>query len=101
MSNKRKAYVRVTLTPAISDHTTIEIVGGVELSPDRTLRGQYDLLRSTMEQALAPGALFSWSDAAINAAVELAILNTYPRGVSYFVEVGRGVMDEYVQVYHP
>lgn len=98
----RHAYVRVThhLNPEIP-YVPIEVIAGVELQPMYTLRSQYDRLARVLKTAMTPVMAHNYSDEAINGAVEEAIKKEYGDKLSYFIEVGRGDMDEYVQVYQP
>jgi hypothetical protein len=95
---KRKAYVRVTET---FDHLAepVEVCVGVELSKVLTVKAQYVRLREYIRSAMSPWLLRNWSDEAIAGAIEAVIKDRYPEHISYFIEVGRGKMDEYVQVF--
>lgn len=97
----RKAYVRVVETFVGGLEQPIEVIAGIELHPVNTLRSQYDLLRKVIRTALHPSGLRNWSDEVINAQVEIGIVSTFGEQRSYFIEVGRGDLDEYVQVYLP
>lgn len=99
--SQRKAYVRVveTLNPG-EGYPPIEIIAGVELHPNETVTSQYGVVRRCIRRAISPTLLHNYSDAQINAAVEHEIVHTVPNR-SYFIEVGRGAMDEYTQVYVP
>lgn len=95
---KRHAYIRATrkLTHLAEP---IEIIAGVELNTLETVRAQYNRLHGLLARALTPAMLRNYADDTMAAAVELAIQNTYGAEVSYFIEVGRGTQDEYVQVF--
>lgn len=94
----RKAYVRVTerFTHLAEP---LEVIAGVELRPVHSLTSQYTKLRGLMKVALAPSVLRNYSDEAIAASIELVIQANYPESSSYFIEVGRGNLDQYVQVF--
>lgn len=97
---KRKAYVRVTehITEGLT--TPIEIICGVELRPLVAITVQYNSLRANMMRVLTPSRLRNYADDTIALALEERLGHAYP-GRSYFIEVGRGNMDEYVQVFEP
>jgi len=99
--SKRQAYVRVTETFEVPNGDPVEVIAGVELHPNITLRWQYDQLRRAVKVALSPSILRNYSDAGINGRVEDQIRQIFGNQVSYFIEVGRGKLDEYVQVYQP
>lgn len=99
--SKRQAYARVTVSFAVPSGDPIEVIAGIELHPYEPLRSQYDRLRKATTNALSPSSLRNYSDADINAAVERAIIETFGTRPSYFIEVGRGKLDEYVQVFLP
>ena len=94
----RKAYVRVTerITHLAEP---IEIIAGVELSRMKSVTSQYNRLRDALKVALSPSVLRNYDDDSIAASVELAIHKYYPFMPSYFIEVGRGNLDQYVQVF--
>ena len=97
----RKAYVRVVYTIDEPLVEPIEVIAGVELQPNLILQYQYNELHKVLRRALSPSTLRNFSDAELTGTVEQAILRRYPEGTSYFIEVGRGKLDQYVQVYHP
>lgn len=97
--NKRKAYVRVVWTITHLAEP-IEITAGVELEHYLPVTQQYRNLRSMMETTLSPSRLSNFGDDLLAATLESSIRAWYP-GKSYFIEVGRGKLDEYVQVFEP
>ena len=97
----RKAYVRVTYTIDEPLVEPIEVIAGVELQQNLVLQYQYNELHKLLRRALSPSTLRNFSDAELNSRVEQEILRRYPEGTSYFIEVGRGKLDQYVQVFNP
>jgi hypothetical protein len=97
--SKRHAYVRVVER---IDHLAvpIEVIVGVELHKLLTVKAQYDDVRTMIRRALSPTMLRNYSDDALTEVIERHIQALYP-GRSYFIEIGRGNLDEYVQVYVP
>jgi len=97
--SKRQAYVRVVER---IDHLAvpIEIIAGVELDIMRSVSNQYREVREAVRAALSPTVLHNYSDGIMAESVEAQLLRRYP-GRSYFIEIGRGNLDEYVQVYQP
>lgn len=97
---KRKAYLRVTehITEGLT--TPIEVIVGVELQPLVALSVQYSNLRENMRRMLTPSRLRNYADDTIAYTLEEMIGHAY-NGRSYFIEVGRGNRDEYVQVFEP
>ena len=96
---KRKAYVRVS-HKITHLSVPIEIVAGVELDTLFPVSKQYAELRNNIVYSVSPTALNNYSDAEIATSIEARIIDQYP-GKSYFLEVGRGALDEYVQVFEP
>jgi len=97
--NKRKAYVRVVER---IDHLAepIEIIAGVELDMMRSVTNQYRELRLLIQHALSPSMLRNYNDGTLACALEDHIRVQHP-GRSYFIEIGRGKLDQYVQVFEP
>ena len=91
----RYAYVRVT----IATGDGIEVCGGVELRAGENLTAMYAAVRTAMCDALKP-LTASVDDAQLAEAFERCVAANWP-GRSYFCEVGRGYLDEYVQVWAP
>lgn len=96
---KRQAYVRVV---EVISHleVPIEIIVGVELHALLSVSAQYEDVRQTLKRGLSPSILHNYSDASIAEVIEGQIKDRHP-GRSYFIEVGRGNLDEYVQVFQP
>lgn len=98
--NKRKAYVRVVWTITHLAEP-IEIIAGVELDRIQPVRLQYAYLKKLMETVLSPSMLSNYADDTLAYKLEDHIRGHYGPGRSYFIEIGRGKLDEYVQVFEP
>lgn len=90
---RRYAYARVTIRMG-----EIELVAGVELQPGEGLRVLYQEVRALVERILATAPI-AWGDDQIAYLIESHLRLTFGPDRSYFIEVGRGSLDEYVQVY--
>ena len=90
----RYAYVRVSVDLADG----IEVCGAVALLPGESCQLVYNKLRAEMHKWLSPFA--DADDAAIATEFERLVLSVWP-GRSYFCEVGRGYLDEWVQIFQP
>jgi hypothetical protein len=89
---KREAYVRVTLCAT----ENLEVLVGVEIGEGE----DPSILYAEVRAAVWPVDIVDKNDMQIGKTVEEMIRFHYP-GRSYFLEVGRGAGDEYVQIFQP
>lgn len=94
----RYAYVRVVLRRTITAGEVVEIIVGVEHEPASLSSEEYVAVRAILEERLTEMFVWRANDDDLAEAVESAILFHFP-GRSYFLEIGRGALDEWVQVY--
>ena len=94
---RRYFYARVTRASACKDGP-VEIIAGVEVKQGELAREVYRETREILDQ-FRDVELRSFDDQLLANVTEQRIKHRWPDGRSYFLEVGRGPMDEYVQVY--
>ena len=96
-------FVRVTVK-----HGDVEVIVGVDIGTEtKPIADQYWEIRAIVEDRLSVDPLTTaetewWKDPDddIAARVETILRAAWP-GRSYFIEVGRGTLNEWVQVYQP
>lgn len=105
MLRSKYAYVRVTIKGNDLLGIPVEVVVGVAYTPlsqageRMSARAMYEQVRIAMERELL-SRIPDEEDEELAAAAESVILKGWP-GLSYFIEVGRGDLDQWVQVFQP
>jgi hypothetical protein len=92
---RRYFYARVTRS---TSDKQVEVVAGVEVKKGEPVARIYDETREILDQ-FHDDVLLAFSDQALAEEYERLIKAHWPDGRSYFLEIGHGAGDEYVQVY--
>lgn len=101
MIEARYAYARVTFSGQSTSGQPVEAIVGVELDPTLLPSVAYEGVRAGIGGRVDIRKLLeTGDDVVIAAALEIEIKECWP-GASYFIEVGRGLLNEWVQVFEP